>query len=131
MIFSRLITWNLFAGRIYGLYFEYSSSLTILKKSQYIQDLYLFAYFPCTSPLQRVPTTCQHTLPPFVPPFSLSRFSVVAAGHTPKSLLCLPSGCLPHLLTSQQLSVLLLFILKYVMLPLRRLVSHGVSLCVN
>lgn len=101
------------------LYFEHSSSLTLLKKSQYIHDLYFLAYVPCTSPLQRVPTTNQHALPPFVPPFSPSRFSAVAAGHTPKSPLCRPSGCLPHLFTSQQLSLIFLFILKYFVLPLR------------
>ncbi len=131
--FSGLITWNLSAVHVYVIYFEYSSSFTFLKKSQYIQDLYFFAYVPCISPLQKVPTTYQHALPPFMPPFSLSRFSAVAAGHTPKSPLCWPSGCLPHFVNSQQLSLLFLFISKYFVFTEGRahLVSHGISLCVN
>lgn len=85
-----------------SLYWPASSSFTNLKKSQVMQERLFCAYSPCTLPPQNVPATAQHILPAFLPLFMLLNDASVAAGHAPNSATCVPPGCRPQFLNSQQ-----------------------------
>lgn len=67
-----------------------------------MQDNCLSENDPWLCPPQKVPATAQQILPPFLPPFSPSDETSVAAGQTPISATYAPPTCLWQFITSQQ-----------------------------
>lgn len=82
--------------------FSPCSVLTAAKTTQLTQESRFCAEVPLALSPHNVPVTAQQSLPPFLPPFSLSQLESVEAGHGPSSIARTPPCCLPQRFISQQ-----------------------------